>query len=79
MPAAYYFRSLCVVSNQSVNVWSHLVGGCIFVADLALDASGPGGFYLDAYRAAAAACFLVSASYHLFCPASEAAFDALVR
>lgn len=75
-PKLYYTRSLFwPISNESVNVWTHGLGGCVFLAQAAAETDP----WLMVYEAAAALCFLVSATNHLLGPTSETTYDRLTR
>ncbi|KAK3752119.1 hypothetical protein QZH41_011384 [Actinostola sp. cb2023] len=78
------FRSLCVMSNESINIWSHLIGFLYFsvllIHDNCFKIPYINGSSLADYLVFSALligfqlCMLFSAGYHLFCCHSEKAF-----
>jgi predicted membrane channel-forming protein YqfA (hemolysin III family) len=73
--AAFYVSSLCWLSNESVNIWTHLLGACYFIAALAA-VRDP---YVAAYDTTALLCLSSSACFHLFMPYGELTYTRLQR
>lgn len=71
----FYLASLCSLHNETVNIWSHLIGSLAFLSLLFDDSDS----YMIAYRLASAACFFTSAMYHTFMPANERVYARLQR
>jgi adiponectin receptor len=74
-PLLYYIRSTAWLSNETINVWSHLSGALIFLVLLAL-CDDP---FLATYNCAAALCFAISASFHVLMPYSDKVYDRMQR
>ena len=72
----FYVVSALYPHNESINIWSHLLGTCAFIT-LAIDNSDD--VYLVLYCLAAAACFIISSSFHLLLPSSKALYTRLQR
>ncbi|XP_078577924.1 progestin and adipoQ receptor family member 3-like isoform X1 [Branchiostoma floridae x Branchiostoma japonicum] len=76
LPTALCLKSLCVLSNETVNIWSHLLGFVLFfilgVYDNLVTIPGVHGTYNDhliytVFLACFQFCMLCSAGYHLLC------------
>jgi predicted membrane channel-forming protein YqfA (hemolysin III family) len=76
-PLFFYAGTLFTLHNELVNAWSHIFGVMLFGVELAT--SDPRDLSMLSYRLAAAACFLVSATYHIFLPYSERHYARLQR
>ena len=77
-PLRFYFHTLWSLHNETLNVWTHLIGAAVFIALLFAGSTRRDG-YMIAYRGASAACFVASSSYHLFLPVSEEVYTRLQR
>ena len=71
LPVTECFASIFALHNETVNIWSHLLGGLGFLALLASETRGApdAAAYLRSYRAfycaVTGACFLGSSLFHV--------------
>lgn len=81
------FLSLFSFHNETMNVWSHLIGFiCMLIAtiNISIDLYSKGGkiseiFAIELYMAAACLCLLFSSIYHWFGCLSEQCHQCLLR
>ena len=74
----FYISTLCSLHNETLNIWSHLIGVLLFCT-LLIAGDRQDDPYMIAYRLASAGCFLSSSLYHLFLPLSERVYVRLQR
>jgi adiponectin receptor len=80
----YASRSLFTLHNETINVWTHLIGFLGFfvfmiVLSVALDASPVEKLFLSIFFIAAQAQMLFSAIFHLFCCINSTAYVSLAK
>ena len=75
----FYVTSLTWLTNETINIWSHLTGAVAFAAQLCGAARAVDDPYLITYRLAAFTCFAFSTAFHLLMPFSERVYVRLQR
>jgi len=76
--ASFYLSTLVSLHNETMNIWSHVLGVVAFVV-LLIFGDRADDLYMITYRLASAATFLASAAYHTLLPINERVYARLQR
>lgn len=80
-PAKYYLASVLQLSNETINIWSHLVGFFYFAWCLLAIAAGYDeySFGIFLFDLGSCLCFACSVCYHIFLATNERNYLLLAR